>query len=163
MPYMRCSMIYGHVSPSLYITEKAIKSIAVEGLVSNDGLETGGILLGRDESGSITICQAGGPGPQAKRGPKRFDRDLEHAQKLADAAWKQHGWQWLGEWHTHPSGQLAPSELDLTSYLRHIQDPELNFKHFVSVIVRIGSAERFEAAAWVIDRRQAQLVPLVVA
>ncbi len=105
------------------ITDVALSAIAREALRSVDGLETGGILLGDDATDGIVIRHAGGPGPKATRGERTFMRDLDHARRLADSAWSEDRSQWIGEWHTHPTGGLSPSEVDLHSYMRHLHDP----------------------------------------
>jgi len=108
------------------------------------------------------ISRAGGPGPRAHRGKHAFLRDLAYARQLADAAWREEGTQWVGEWHTHPSGDLIPSELDLRSYLRHLHDAELRLDRFVAVIVGLTPEAGVTAATWLIERKHFRLVPLAV-
>lgn len=131
------------------IDPKALRVITDESLRSLDGLETGGILLGHDERAQIGVVHAGDPGPAADRRRDRFLRDLAHAKTLAERGWMEDGSQWIGEWHTHPNGELAPSSADLRSYLRHLADPELRFTRFLAIIVTI-TMERIAVAAWVI-------------
>lgn len=147
-------------APSISITDSALAAIAVESTRSADGLETGGILLGCESANAIRIRHAGDPGPSARRAPRNFLRDLQHAQQLAHEAWTRDGSQWIGEWHTHPSGDLTPSELDLDSYLRHLHDPDLQLDHFVAIMVSGDANTTPTAAAWLIERHQAQAVPL---
>ncbi|MCB8046019.1 Mov34/MPN/PAD-1 family protein [Microbacterium oxydans] len=45
----------------------------------------------------------------------------------ADYAWHVDGSQWVGEWHTHPTGPMTPSDRDLASYYAHLSDAELGF------------------------------------
>lgn len=163
MPHLWCGMSAHDDAPDVYITDIAAAVIAGEATRSQDGLETGGILLGTDTTGTVVIYDAGGPGPNAKRAPNAFHRDLNHAQTLAETAWKAHRWQWLGEWHTHLSGQLAPSDLDLTSYMRHLHDAELKFGRFVAVIVGLSPGNDVLAATWLVDRQRVRLVPLLTA
>lgn len=143
-----------------FLTDAAGSVIANESLRSADGLETGGILLGTSSANLIEVRHAGDPGPNAKRGTHTFHRDLQHAQHLADTAWAEDHSLWIGEWHTHPSGDLAPSALDLDSYLRHLHDPDLNFDHFVAMIVGLDSQTRPVIATWLIQRHQARPIPL---
>ena len=112
----------------------AIRELARE---SQDGRETGGILLGRgpNPAGVVEIIQAGDPGPNAIRCADRFMRDLEHAQRLAHDAWETHAIEWIGEWHTHPTSGPTPSQRDLTTYVELLRDENLGFSIFVSVIV----------------------------
>lgn len=50
---------------------------------------------------------------------------------------------WLGEWHTHPGGSPVPSAIDMTSYGRHLADPDLAFRKFVSLIVALPIADTY--------------------
>lgn len=106
--------------------------------VSEDGLETGGILLGRGPSpyGLLDILDAGDPGPNAVRHADSFLRDLAHAQQLADAAWTRNRATWIGEWHTHPETGADPSPRDLVTYAELLTQPGLDFT--VSIIVTPG-------------------------
>lgn len=134
------------------ITDVALSAIAHEALRSADGLETGGILLGSDATDRIDVRHAGGPGPNATRGERTFMRDLDHAQRLADSAWSEDRSQWIGEWHTHPSGGLSPSDVDLHSYMRHLHDPELRFDKFLAIIAGFDSSARVVIATWIVER-----------
>lgn len=145
--------------PTVTIGAAALDVIAAEGKQSADGLETGGILLGHDTGDDIAIAHAGGPGARAQRGPRFFLRDLNHAQAVAAAAWDVDKSQWIGEWHTHPSGPLAPSERDLLSYQTHLRDAELAFDRFVSLIV-VLEPEGLAITTWIIDSHTARPVAL---
>lgn len=145
--------------PEVVITETALATVTKEARRSQDGLETGGILLGHDTPDQVLIRHAGDPGPQAVRGPRHFHRDLEHAQQLARAAWNQDQSLWIGEWHTHPAASAKPSELDLNSYLRHLHDPELGLDKFIAIIV-ILDPTAMNAVAWVVNRHTVQSVRL---
>lgn len=147
-------------TPALYISDAARLAITTQALRSVDGLETGGILLGTDVSDGIAIRHAGDAGPNAIRGERTFSRDLKHAQRISKLAWTQDRSQWIGEWHTHPTGELVPSDVDIRSYQRHLHDPELKFDRFVAVIARSDGPANVRALAWLIDRHKAQSVPL---
>lgn len=145
--------------PRISITDAAFDAIAVEARRSSDGLETGGILLGHDFGRRIEIRHAGDPGPKARRGTHTFDRDLAHASALAEAAWTCDRSQWIGEWHTHPNQEPVPSPRDLTSYLQHISDPDLDFTQFVSIIVT-DIEDTSRAVTWLIVQTHAIPIPL---
>lgn len=122
---------------------------------SADGRETGGILLGRgpDPLGAVYVEVAGDAGPAAVREPSRFVRDLEHARRLADDAWRARQAIWVGEWHTHLHGDPRPSDVDLATYADLLAASSLAFDRFVSVIVIAGPEGGWEAAllhAWVL-------------
>lgn len=144
------------------ITQQALDTITAEVHLGGTRLETGGILLGHEDSGACTtaIAIAGGPGPGAVRQPRHFSRDSKHAQQLASRAWESHRAQWIGEWHTHIHGPPVPSATDLTTYITHMRDPELNFVRFVSLIVTVNTDHPAALVAWLVDTQEARQVPL---
>lgn len=141
--------------PTIKVTATALQVISVEAMASLDGAETGGILLGGSSSdgSGIVVRHAGGPGRNALRTPTRFDRDLRHAQRLAEYAWQADGSQWIGEWHTHPAGPLMPSDRDLSSYYAHLSDVELGFRQFISIIGGIHNDQTI-LSGWIIRPRE---------
>lgn len=146
--------------PVVWIAKDAAETIVREAQRSLDGLETGGVLLGVDLGGDISVLHAGGPGPDAKREPTRFLRDTAHAAEVAMAAWQEDRSQWIGEWHTHPTGNLSPSPIDLESYLRHLADPELHLDRFLSLILSTSQAGPSLAVAWLIYQSHLTAVPI---
>lgn len=117
------------------LSDSARMVILEEARASSDGKETGGILLGHDRGDSaMDVTVAGGPGPHPVRTANRFTRDLAHAEALADAAYDRDGSVWIGEWHTHPKGPPEPSDVDLRTYLSHLNDSCLGFDRFLSLI-----------------------------
>jgi integrative and conjugative element protein (TIGR02256 family) len=125
------------LSVEVRIEERAIETILQLAPQSADGLETGGILLGRGPAadGVVVVEQAGDPGPEAVRRPDFFLRDRGHAQNLADAAWADRQAVWVGDWHTHPVGGPSPSQRDLRTYAGLLAAAELSFEIFISIIV----------------------------
>lgn len=143
------------------IRESALITISEEMTRSPDGLETGGILLGFDHPDRMIVSQAGEPGPNAVRSKHRFLRDLAYAQELAGDAWASEGSQWIGEWHSHPDGQVEPSPADLESYLRHLSDADLVFARFLSIIA-IPTPAGAVAAAWIVDAESCVLASIEI-
>lgn len=117
------------------ITARAFERLRQYAEAGGTELETGGILLGHETAGVSRIVVAGGPGPNAMRHPVAFRRDLDHARELADRAWEDQKAVWLGEWHTHPFAEPVPSDTDMNSYAAHLNDPDLHFARFISIIV----------------------------
>ena len=140
------------------VARAAAETIARQAIASADGLETGGILLGFDagELGELLVMDAGDPGPGAERRADFFRRDLDHARRLADEAYRTTTARWVGEWHTHPRGRLVPSHIDLRTYRRFLRDDDLHFPVFFALIVgpRNDGWERPCATAWLIEPRR---------
>jgi integrative and conjugative element protein (TIGR02256 family) len=126
-----------HVQPPvIHISPRALAVITAETKARFGPEETGGILLGHDLGHQILITAAGDPGPGAIHTPTRFRRDLVHAGKLADAAYEHDRSVWVGDWHTHPRGPTRPSRYELRTYRSFLDDPELDFDRFLTLIVK---------------------------
>jgi integrative and conjugative element protein (TIGR02256 family) len=145
---------------TIHIAPQARDNILRLAPQSEDGLETGGILLGRGPAndGVVHVEIAGNAGPAADRRSDFFLRDLDHARTLADGAWQKSRAVWVGEWHTHPQGGREPSTSDLSTYVRLLAASELNFEVFVSIIVvpNHGSWGHPELWPWLLELRHSQ-------
>lgn len=119
----------------LRVEPEAGQQIAELARTSTDGLETGGAVFGHTSEGTVWVNAATGPGPEALRRIDRFQRDLAFTHRQALDIYERSGSEWVGEWHTHPTGTLVPSGIDLATYQRHLADPDLRFDVFVSIIV----------------------------
>lgn len=149
----------------IVLRSAAAQSIAAEAAASADGLETGGLLLGHVHDDHVEVRYAGGPGLAAHRSSDRFNRDLEYATALAEAAWQLDRSVWLGEWHTHLAFGPAPSALDLSTYAGHMRDPDLELPCFTALIVTPGPGlgwDRTVATAWSCTATACQAAPLAV-
>jgi integrative and conjugative element protein (TIGR02256 family) len=120
-------------------------------------LEVGGALFGL-ETDEIAISHAVGPGPNAVRAQRFFSRDTQFTQAFADRLYLEDGSQWIGEWHTHPQGPAHPSELDLGTYAKHLDDPDLGLDWFVSVVVSPLSKTREVFTMWIVQRHAARVI-----
>lgn len=123
--------------------------------------ETGGALFGIEPSrgAGILIVAASGPGPLATHEPARFERDLDFTHQTALKIFESDGAQWVGEWHTHPSGDLTPSALDLSTYQAHLRDASLGFSQFISIIVDPVPAS-ISAVIWTVTEQSARATRL---
>ena len=78
--------------------------------------ETGGVLLGNRMSGDglgAAVRQVVGPGPAAIHERRRFEPDHAwQADQVAELWMRDKSLEYLGDWHTHPSGSTALSRLD---------------------------------------------------
>jgi integrative and conjugative element protein (TIGR02256 family) len=133
--------------PVVRFSPRSIDSISQALAAGGVERETGGILLGHDRDG-FTVIRAGGPGPQAVREPRFFLRDLDHAQHLADDAWKETSSQWIGDWHTHPDGAVHPSPADLRAIAEVLRDAALGLESFLAVIVVPLAGAGWSLHAW---------------
>jgi hypothetical protein len=125
---------------------------------SEDGRETGGLLLGyRTFSWQpLEILEVTGPRPSAQRSSGAFKMD--HAYDVA----VEHGWMRqldghganLGHWHTHPEASVGlPSEPDLGAWLGYSE--LLGVERYLGVIVtphRNRGWGRPHLNAWILRR-----------
>jgi integrative and conjugative element protein (TIGR02256 family) len=125
---------------TVLFTTQAARQLAALAPLADDGLETGGILLGADYglAGPLIVRQCGGPGPAAIRRRMYFRRDLAHAAALAEQAAALDGSAWIGEWHTHSAAMSEPSSRDLHTYRKLLLDPQLAFPRILAVIALAG-------------------------
>lgn len=130
---------------------------------SADGKETGGILLGfeRWQDRRCWVTQVGDPGPNAERSATRFCRDLEHAERLAEAAYAIDGSQWIGDWHTHPGGPPRLSTTDLKSYREVMAESDLNA--FLAILLLPGHRgwNRPGVYGWYVTPRRVRPIRIV--
>lgn len=100
------------------------------------GVETGGILIGLNGwPNRIVVTQVTGPGPNSVRRRGYFRRDTAHCQAVLDNAYRLHGWDYVGEWHSHVIPLDRPSLGDLCTLAAIMNDPEYDFHQFALLIV----------------------------
>lgn len=93
---------------------------------------------------------------QARRGTfARFVVDLLQAAKDAVRFFdrtehRYTRYNYIGEWHSHPSFAVQPSGPDVTTMRSLVRDPQFLGTFAVLMIVRLD-AERLTAGAWVFD------------
>lgn len=78
--------------------------------------ETGGVLIGHydDQLRRAIVTQIWGPAPDSKAGPTWFVRGTRGLTVQLEHTWYKTGDYYLGEWHHHPWGTLAPSTTDIS-------------------------------------------------
>jgi integrative and conjugative element protein (TIGR02256 family) len=81
-------------------------------------LETGGVLMGYrlPQEMQVIITDIIGPGPAARHNRTAFLPDQEYQVREIASIYESSGraHTYLGDWHSHPRGSLAPSARDLT-------------------------------------------------
>jgi integrative and conjugative element protein (TIGR02256 family) len=80
--------------------------------------ERGGILIGSLRGPHVEILDFTEAGPDDSSQPFRFIRQDPKHQRAATRAWRESDERktFLGEWHTHPSGEPRPSSIDTASW-----------------------------------------------
>lgn len=131
---------------TVLLHSNALDVIRSEAAAAPDGLETGGILLGHIDPVRVTV--AGGPGPGAVRTDSFFLRDLQYSQALAAREAAVSGAQWVGEWHTHPTGPPHPSPTDLSTYQRIQQNPDTGLSGGVLSLIVVPREIGWLMTAW---------------
>lgn len=91
--------------------------------------EAGGILIGSYRENHIHIVSATTPKSEDIRTRFSFFRRSPEHQAIATRAWKssKKTQTIVGEWHTHPENDPAPSSLDLAEWWKEPGDPPLIF------------------------------------
>jgi integrative and conjugative element protein (TIGR02256 family) len=149
------------------LTKSAYGQLVAQGQRSEDGNETGGVLLGSDMGMGLgfVVQVCGDPGPNAVREPTNFTRDLNHSIMLADHAGQMYGSVWIGEWHTHVVDLPMPSPYDISTYRALLSDQSLNFPRLLSLIViaaENGSWSEPRIFGWSISLSSARQLEIAV-
>lgn len=87
----------------------------------NEGLETGGILMGyyTDDQRTAVVTEATPPPSDSKSGGTWFQRGVAGLQRLLRRRWVQRNRRYyLGEWHFHPALVVEPSGDDIRQMFR---------------------------------------------
>ena len=112
--------------------------------------EIGGILMARQLSiGHFSIVDFSLDEISGERA--HFVRDAEHHREALELFFErtEHDYRtfnYLGEWHSHPSFPPVPSVIDIYS-MRELVDGERQIDFAVLLIVKLGFFRRFVASA----------------
>lgn len=113
--------------------------------------ETGGVLLGWRDGDDRIVADIIGPGPNAVHKPNRFvpDHDWQVAAIAHSFTASGEDLDYLGDWHTHPSGGCYLSSIDRAT-LRCIGDTQ----DAPLMLVVAGDVTDFILAGWSVGRSQ---------
>jgi [CysO sulfur-carrier protein]-S-L-cysteine hydrolase len=120
--------------------------------------EIGGVLLGElVKPGTfkiveITIQRSGGSFCHFTRDPKLHEKAIERFFKRTGYDYER--FNYLGEWHSHPSFSTRPSPSDLRSMYRIVSEPAVGANFAALVIVKLTSHTELEMTACVFRARQ---------
>jgi integrative and conjugative element protein (TIGR02256 family) len=129
--------------------------------------ETGGMLLGyaTDDGpqADVVVTDVLGAGPKAKRLRSRFEPDGSWQQERLERLYRSSGrtTTYLGDWHSHPTGGVRPSETDRNTYERVSKDRQSRRPHPVVVIIGLRR-RRGRVAAYVFLAHELHEVELIV-
>lgn len=88
----------------------------IHALVKSSGVrEIGGPMVGYvTHENELVITDVSGPGLKGRRMPFNVTVDGEHAERFCDRAFRDSGGKldFVGDWHSHPSICIRPSEGD---------------------------------------------------
>lgn len=96
-------------------------------------IERGGLLLGYRKGDAIEISDVTFPGFWDRASPILFQRSERSHRKHALRAWIKSGKtvDWVGEWHTHPSGGVEPSFIDINNWDRIVKHTNRNMAFLI--------------------------------
>ena len=139
----------------ILLTRQVVKSLRRE-LRRAGRREIGGLLMGehvRDEVFrviSISVQRSGGSQASFVREPQEHHAQLQKFFARTDADYTR--FNYLGEWHSHPSFESAPSNTDLRTMQSIVDDPSVGANFLVLMIPRLGKRGTVELTATVIRR-----------
>jgi integrative and conjugative element protein (TIGR02256 family) len=99
--------------------------------------ETGGALLGWRERDDVVVTKVLGPGPKAKHGFNHFEPDAPWQAAEGARIYHETGRTvaYVGDWHTHPRGRLAPSRQDRKAVAAIAADPDFRAPRALTAIL----------------------------
>lgn len=122
----------------LHIEEKVLKKMFRYVQTEKLANEAGGILLGKKVEGreEYVLTDISVPSKKDKRGRFFFVRSKNTAQSIINQKWEETNGveNYLGEWHTHPECNPAPSQVDRNLIRQVIEDKSNVFSKVFLVI-----------------------------
>jgi integrative and conjugative element protein (TIGR02256 family) len=113
-------------------------------------LETGGVLMGywSSELYEPVVTSIIGPGPKARHLREQFEPDVGFHRAEVARRYEESGRRitYLGDWHTHPGGRAALSDLDVTTLASISVAPQARAPRAVMLILAPGP--HWAPAAW---------------
>lgn len=113
--------------------------------------EIGGLLLGehvRDELFrvvEISVQRSGGSQACFMRQPKDHEKQLRRF--FAKTGGDYTRFNYMGEWHSHPSFEPMPSDTDLLTMQSIVNDPSVGAHFLVLLITKLGKNAQVEVSA----------------
>ncbi|MFB1082501.1 Mov34/MPN/PAD-1 family protein [Jeotgalibacillus sp. JSM ZJ347] len=101
------------------------------------GTEFGGALVGYQKGEVLIITHASSPGKSAKMTYSSIEFDKEHVTKFCNDINKKSDYMlyFLGDWHTHPSKNLNPSQKDIKAIKKLANYFPLEFRENILMVI----------------------------
>ena len=146
---------------SVHLSREAREQINTEARGVPPSHETGGVLIARRSFSEtrVDLCRAWGPGPSAHHGRDALviDWRIEHCRARQLAEETDNALVGAGFWHTHPNGDLRPSDGDLRMFaaaMSHLSDTVWPVHRYVGVICAPPMDRQTpRMTAWVVRRQ----------
>lgn len=109
-------------------------------------LETGGMLLGYEaDNRELVLSSIIGPGPEATHKRLAFVPDARYQQAQIENTYRTSAGRitYLGDWHTHPSGEARLSARDRRT-LAHIAHNHSGYSQYPAMLILAGTAGAWE-------------------
>jgi len=124
---------------SVLFSQKAHDLILRE-CVSHEGIESGGILLGKKvENSTFVVALAIGSGPGAARSRFQFSPDFTWQQRILDKLLSYYSIDYLGSFHRHLGFNHWPSNQDYRSAHEIVSSPDWNTPEAIFPIVNFNN------------------------
>lgn len=113
--------------------------------------EIGGLLFGEHVEGDLfrvldaSVQTTGGTNVHFKRDPKAHKAALEAFFEITGHNYAKYNY--LGEWHSHPSFSTAPSADDMDTMHQIVADPTVGANFAILIIVKLESSRSLELSA----------------
>lgn len=113
--------------------------------------EIGGLLLGEHLEGEtfrlveVTIQRTGGSAVHFVRDPALNQKQLDDFFSRTGADYTR--FNYLGEWHSHPSFEPLPSSTDINTMQSIVEDPAVGVNFLVLLIVRLTRWKQIKVSA----------------
>ncbi len=134
----------------LLVTPEILKRLRRE-LRRAGGREIGGLLMGehvRDEVFrvvDISVQRVGGSEACFIRDPASHKAQLD--EFFTRTAGDYSRFNYLGEWHSHPSFEAVPSSTDVRTMQSLVSDPTVGVNFLVLLVARLSGRKQIEATA----------------
>ena len=128
----------------LLLPEPMLKRLLHE-LGSGGRREIGGLLMGEHVSQDtfrlvdLSVQHSGGSGGCFTRKPRRHAKQLEEFFERTGRLYVR--FNYLGEWHSHPSFDVIPSSTDIATMQALVEDADVGVKFLVLLICRLDRAQ----------------------